>query len=157
MLTLYLISSPSPRTAVEEFCGEPIQDSVYLHTLIIGLACVPTSLWLPLCVHKLGSKFFLVFSLVIAGGVTVGLYFVTNSTQNLILSSVFEALTSLGISLVYTVMVDLFPTNLRVMAAALSLTFGRTGALVGNLIFGFLIDMNCVMPIVIFSAMLFGE
>lgn len=43
------------------------------------------------------------------------------------------------------------------MAAALSLTFGRTGALVGNLIFGFLIDMNCVMPIVIFSAMLFGE
>lgn len=101
------------RTAVEEFCGQPIQDSVYLHTLIIGLACIPTSLWLPLCVHKLGSKFFLVFSLVIAGGVTVGLYFVTNSTQNLILSSTFEALTSLGISLVYTVMVDLFPTNLR--------------------------------------------
>lgn len=104
-----LISS----TAVEEFCGEPMANSVYLHTLIIGLACIPTSLWLPLCVHKLGSKFFLVFSLVIGGGVTVGLYFVTNSTQNLILSSVFEALTSLGISLVYTVMVDLFPTNLR--------------------------------------------
>lgn len=98
---------------MEEFCGEPMANSVYLHTLIIGLACIPTSLWLPLCVHKLGSKFFLVFSLVIGGGVTVGLYFVTNSTQNLILSSVFEALTSLGISLVYTVMVDLFPTNLR--------------------------------------------
>lgn len=44
----------------------------------------------------------------------------------------------------------------RVMAAALSLTFGRTGALVGNLVFGFLIDLNCVVPIVLFSAMLFG-
>lgn len=47
-------------TGVEEqFCGDPIEDSVFLHTLIIGLACIPTSLWLPLCVHKLGAKFFL--------------------------------------------------------------------------------------------------
>lgn len=42
------------------------------------------------------------------------------------------------------------------MAAALSLTFGRTGALVGNLVFGYLIDLNCVVPIVLFSAMLLG-
>lgn len=107
-----------------------------MHTIIIGLACIPTSFWLPLCVHKLGAKFFLgkenqilfltemminiffffvykVFSLVVAGAVTVGLYFVIDSTQNLILSCIFEALTSLGISTVYCVMVDLFPTNLR--------------------------------------------
>lgn len=45
----------------------------------------------------------------------------------------------------------------RVMAAALSLTFGRGGALIGNLIFGFLIDLNCVIPIVLFSAMLFSK
>lgn len=45
----------------------------------------------------------------------------------------------------------------RVMAAALSLTFGRGGALMGNLLFGFLIDLNCVIPIVLFASMLFGE
>ena len=44
----------------------------------------------------------------------------------------------------------------RVMAAALSLTFGRGGALIGNLLFGFLIDLNCVIPIVLFAAMLLG-
>lgn len=125
-----------------------------------------------------------VFSLVVAGAVTIGLYFVRNSLENLVLSCIFEALTSLGISTVYCVMVDLFPTNLRfvfsppnpcancirfyrqnslisyayrVMAAALSLTFGRGGALIGNLIFGFLIDLNCVIPIVLFSTMLFSE
>lgn len=54
-----------------------------------------------------------VFSLVVAGAVTIGLYFVRNSLENLILSCIFEALTSLGISTVYCVMVDLFPTNLR--------------------------------------------
>ncbi|XP_008201613.1 synaptic vesicle glycoprotein 2B isoform X2 [Tribolium castaneum] len=141
----------------EEFCGEPIADSVFLHTLIIGLACIPTSFWLPLCVHRLGAKFFLVFSLLVAGAVTFGLYFVNSATSNLVLSCIFEALTSLGISTVYCVMVDLFPTNLRVMAAALSLTFGRGGALIGNLLFGFLIDLNCVVPIVLFAAMLLGS
>lgn len=49
-----------------------------------------------------------------------------------------------------------YPIN-RVMAAALSLTFGRGGALIGNLIFGFLIDLNCVIPIVLFSTMLFSK
>lgn len=43
------------------------------------------------------------------------------------------------------------------MAAALSLTFGRGGALIGNLVFGFLIDLNCVIPIVLFASMLFGK
>jgi MFS transporter, VNT family, synaptic vesicle glycoprotein 2 len=40
-------------------CLKTIDQSVYMHTLIVGLACIPTSLWLPLCVHKLGAKFFL--------------------------------------------------------------------------------------------------
>ncbi|KAH9629396.1 hypothetical protein HF086_017128 [Spodoptera exigua] len=136
-------------------CLKTIDSSVYMHTLIVGLACIPTSLWLPLCVHKLGAKFFLIFSLGFAGVVTIGLYFVQNSTQNLVLSCIFEALTSLAISLVFCVLVDLFPTNLRVMAAALSLTAGRGGGLIGNLSFGYLIDINCVVPIVVFSAFLF--
>lgn len=45
----------------------------------------------------------------------------------------------------------------RVMAAALSLTAGRGGGLIGNLSFGYLIDINCVIPIVVFSAFLFRE
>lgn len=107
------------------FCGHSIDPGVYWHTLIIGISCIPTSLILPACIHQLGAKFFIIFSMFIAGGVTVGLEFVVNPDQNLVLSCIFEALTSLGISTIYCVMVDLFPTNLRVMAAALSLTFGR--------------------------------
>ncbi|KAF7387378.1 hypothetical protein HZH68_013055 [Vespula germanica] len=136
-------------------CETTIGVNVYLHTVYIGLACIPGSIILPIFVHKLGAKFFLILSLLVSGAVTVGFYFVINSTQNLILSCIFEALTSLGISLVYCIIVDMFPTNLRVMAAALSLTMGRLGALVGNLIFGYLIDLACIVPIVIFAAFLF--
>ncbi|XP_075147400.1 synaptic vesicle glycoprotein 2C-like isoform X2 [Haematobia irritans] len=135
-------------------CDSTIDEKVFLHTVIIGVACIPTSFWLPLCVHRLGVKFFLVFSLTVAGFITIALYFVRSSMENLILSCIFEALTSLSISTVYCVMVDLFPTNLRVMAAAMSMTFGRSGALLGNLIFGFLIDLNCIIPIIVFSLML---
>ncbi|XP_035784664.1 synaptic vesicle glycoprotein 2B-like isoform X1 [Anopheles albimanus] len=144
-------------TVVEEFCGTEIDTNVYWHTLLLGFACIPTSFWLPLCVHRLGAKFFLIFSLLVAAGVTVGLSYVSNSTQNLVLSCIFEALTSMGISTVYCVMVDLFPTNLRVMAAALSLTCGRGGALIGNILFGFLVDLNCFIPVVLFAALLLGS
>lgn len=43
------------------------------------------------------------------------------------------------------------------MAAALSLTFGRGGALLGNLLFGMLIDEVCVVPIVLFGSLLVGK
>lgn len=42
-----------------DLCGSEVGVSVYTHTLWIGVACIPTSLWMPLCVHKLGAKFFL--------------------------------------------------------------------------------------------------
>lgn len=42
-----------------DLCGAEVGESVYSHTLWIGIACIPTSLWMPLCVHRLGAKFFL--------------------------------------------------------------------------------------------------
>ncbi|XP_036143311.1 synaptic vesicle glycoprotein 2B [Monomorium pharaonis] len=137
-------------------CDKIIAPSVYLHTVYVGLACIPGAIILPLFVHKLGAKFFLIVSLVVSGAVTVGFYYVVNSTQNLVLSCVFEAVMSLGVSLVYCVIVDIFPTNLRIMAMALSLTVSRLGALIGNLVFGYLIDLACVIPIILFAVFLFA-
>ena len=57
--SIVLPNSTYSRMEGDPFCGEPIGESVFLHTLIIGLACIPTSFWLPLCVHRLGAKFFL--------------------------------------------------------------------------------------------------
>lgn len=42
----------------------------------------------------------------------------------------------------------------RVLAAALSSTFGRFGGLFGNLLFGFLIDGHCLILICTLAAML---
>ncbi|XP_074094378.1 synaptic vesicle glycoprotein 2B [Cotesia typhae] len=157
--TSVCIVSSIPQNTTVSFdaygCGTVITSDVYLHTVYIGLACIPGSIILPIFIHKVGAKLFIIVSLIISGAVTIGFYYVVNSDQNLVLSCLFEALTSLGISLVYCVIVDMFPTNLRVMAAALSLTMGRLGALVGNLVFGYLIDLACIVPVALFAAFLF--
>jgi len=54
-----------------------------------------------------------VMCLFVSGVGTAALYFVKNSLQNLILSCLFEAFSSLGISVLLCIMVDLFPTNMR--------------------------------------------
>lgn len=40
-------------------CNDDIDESVYVNIVIIGIACIPTSLIVPLFVNKLGIRFFL--------------------------------------------------------------------------------------------------
>lgn len=40
-------------------CNDEIDQSVYENILIIGIACIPTSIIVPLLVNRFGIKFFL--------------------------------------------------------------------------------------------------
>ncbi|KAG8231225.1 hypothetical protein J437_LFUL005899, partial [Ladona fulva] len=166
--------------------GQPIvPEKVFINALYVGLACIPSSIWLAVCVDRLGKKLILAISLVTAGACTLGFNFVWNSTQNLILSCIFEALTGMAISALLCVVVELFPTNLRkhieiffkllsidfesyhhffhlslydrAFALSLSLTIGRIGAITGNVAFGRLIDFNCIIPLVVGGVSLIGS
>uniref|UniRef100_A0A336M5U0 CSON011276 protein n=1 Tax=Culicoides sonorensis TaxID=179676 RepID=A0A336M5U0_CULSO len=138
----------------QSICQEHIEDEVFIHTLLVGLACIPSSIWLPSCMYKLGVRFFLMFSLIVSCIATILLYFVQNLAHHLMLSCLFESMTSLAESAIYCVLVEIFPTRLRVMASSLSLTVGRLGGVLGNALFGYLIDIQCEVPIVIFAALL---
>ncbi|KAE9527698.1 hypothetical protein AGLY_012771 [Aphis glycines] len=132
---------------IDQKCNDDIDQSVYLNIIIIGIACIPTSLIVPLFVNKLGLRFFLVVSFLGSGLSAALLYFITSSLENLVLSSVFEALSSVGISLMYCIAVELFPTEYRGMAVSIGSTFGKIGALMGNIVVGVFIDELCVIPI----------
>ncbi|KAF6203830.1 hypothetical protein GE061_002165 [Apolygus lucorum] len=138
----------------DAICTTKLDNQVFTNTFILGLACVPSSLLLPLCINKLGSKFFIIFCLMIAAGVSLGMNFITSSQQNLIMSCLFEASTSLAVITLYCSLVDLFPTNIRFMGTGLTMAVGRFGALFGNLSFGYMIDYNCSIPIILFSLVL---
>lgn len=88
----------------------------------------------------------------------------------LVLSSIFIALTSVSSTAIISVVVDLFPTTLRqlnkiisplildfsrTMAVSLTMMFGRSGAMIGNLIFPLLLDLNCTVPFFLLAAVIF--
>ncbi|VEN47199.1 unnamed protein product [Callosobruchus maculatus] len=112
-------------------CDPSIDNRVFIETVIIG--CM--------------------ISLVLSGTATLLLNWVRNSTETIILSCIFEALASLMEAVIFCVVVDSFPTNVRAIALAITATFGRLGAIFGNVIFGVLIDVNCVIPIYVFAAL----
>lgn len=47
--------------------------------------------------------------------------------------------------------------NFRAIALALTATSGRLGAIFGNMVFGYLIDLNCIIPIYLFGFLLIGK
>ncbi|XP_043250593.1 synaptic vesicle glycoprotein 2B-like isoform X2 [Colletes gigas] len=136
-------------------CESRVQISVFVHTFILGASCIPTGLILPLLVNYVGYKFFLVITAFIPAIVTACLFLVKTSTQNLILSCAYESVTSVCLSVVYCLLVDLYPTHLRAMAAGLSAFISRIGAISGTLMIGYLIDDYCTLVIVIVAAQLF--
>lgn len=135
-------------------CDPSISNRVFLETLIIGLGCIPSSLSLSFFMKKIGKKYVLVIVLLSSGATTLALTLVTSLTETLILSTIFEALTSILETVIFCVIVELFPTNLRAPALAVTTTFGRLGAICGNLIFGLLIDKMCEIPIYLFACLL---
>ncbi|XP_011495887.1 PREDICTED: synaptic vesicle glycoprotein 2A-like [Ceratosolen solmsi marchali] len=136
-------------------CDNEIDTSVYVNSIWLGVACLPCAILLPLTVERFGYRIYMLFTATISCVVTVAFFFVKTSMENLILSCIFEAFTSLNISVIFCLLVELFPTNLRVVATAITLFIGRIGSLFGNMLFGYLIDGYCMVLIIIMAAQLF--
>ncbi|XP_015178792.1 PREDICTED: synaptic vesicle glycoprotein 2B-like isoform X2 [Polistes dominula] len=138
------VSSMNPNN-----CDIPIQNSVFLYAFILALAGVPVGLTLPLLINRLGYKFFLVTSTVIASLSSFCIFLVKTSIENLIISCIFESFTSICVSVVSCMLIDFYPTHLRSIAAGLASFFSRLGAMMGTLMTGLLIDNHCTILIVL--------
>ncbi|XP_059490404.1 synaptic vesicle glycoprotein 2B-like [Neocloeon triangulifer] len=132
-------------------------NEVYLHTLIIGLSCLPTSLMLGYLVRKMGTRIMLTLFMTTAGISILCLHLIHNEMQNLVLSCVFEALASVAEATLFCAVVHIFPTHLRALAVSLTVTCGRIGAVLGNILLGILLDFSCVVPITTFGVLLIAS
>ncbi|XP_046967508.1 synaptic vesicle glycoprotein 2C-like [Vanessa cardui] len=135
-------------------CPQTIDDTVYIHTLVVALSCVPTALWVGLTINWIGKKPMLVFMLISSGLAALGLNLVRSSLQNLLLSCVFEAIVSCTEAVLFCVICEIFPTKVAATAMAVTVMCGRVGAIVGNVVFGALVDQHCIVPIYMFGALL---
>jgi len=129
-------------------------NDVFLNSFIISLAALPGNVWTILQMDKLGRKFFLAFSMVASGLCAFFIYLVASSTANLIISCAFGLVSTMGFNSLDCLSIELFPTHLRSTAMAVILAAARVGAIMGNVVFGYLVETNCAIPIISVAALL---
>ncbi|GLV41971.1 uncharacterized protein CBL_10130 [Carabus blaptoides fortunei] len=59
------------------------------------------------------------------------------------------------VNLLVSITVDLFPTTVRAMAVSLSLMFGRSGSVVGSIVFPILLVLGCLPPVLLLGGVVF--
>ncbi|XP_066958104.1 LOW QUALITY PROTEIN: synaptic vesicle glycoprotein 2B-like [Macrobrachium rosenbergii] len=143
-------------TSVDCDSDNLVDPQALVNTLITASSAFPANVWTIFCMDKLGRKFFLVFSMVLSGIAAFGIYFVKSSTDNLILGCVFGAVSTMGFNALDCLGAELFPTHLRSTALAVTLLSARIGAIVGNIVFGTLIDVHCAIPMFLVAILLIG-
>ncbi|XP_052131892.1 synaptic vesicle glycoprotein 2C-like isoform X1 [Frankliniella occidentalis] len=124
-------------------CLAVVETDVFVNNLYVGVAGVIAPVLSVFLVGPLGKRTLLILSLILTGACGLGLKFVGSSLGFLVLACIVCAVTEMCISLFSSVAVEMFPTHLRAMAVSLSLMFGRLGSIVGNLMFGSLLETSC--------------
>jgi len=139
----------------DEFCSNPVPDSkVFINSLYISLAAAPGNLWSIVHMDKLGRKFFLVLSMVGSGCAAFLIYLVKNETGNLWVSIAFGLVSTMGFNALDCLGIELFPTQLRSTGMAVTLAFGRLGAILAQLTFGMFLDVNCAIPLILVASLM---
>jgi VNT family MFS transporter (synaptic vesicle glycoprotein 2) len=131
--------------------------SVYINSIIVAVVTIIGYIVAGMLINALGKKKLLNILGIISGSCAMSIYFAQNSLTTIILSSFFVSLGSIGINVILAVVVDLFPTTLRTMTVSLTMMTGRSGAMLGNLIFPTLLQLGCAPPFFAVGAVIIGK
>ncbi|KAM7350457.1 synaptic vesicle glycoprotein 2B isoform 1-T2 [Cochliomyia hominivorax] len=152
-VTKYVVDKISQEDAV---CSSHIPSAVFMESLISLASALPANLIAILGMDLLGRKFFLIFGTMTAGVCSAAMYFVYNSTQNLIVSAVFSGAISAANAALDCLITEVFPTHLRATGVAISMVAARMGGIIGNIVIATLLDQYCPAPTFIVAALLMG-
>ncbi|CAK1553072.1 unnamed protein product [Leptosia nina] len=128
----------------------------YVNAIIIGLVCFLPNVLTSLLVKKVGKKNLLLVCGLISVGCTIGLRWAITKTDLVSLYSTVVATARAMISLTQAMVLEYFPTSGRSLAIGFIMMSGRTGTLVGNVMFPILLNMGCVVPFFTLAALLLG-
>lgn len=133
-------------------CEAEFNFDLFKNTLIIGacsIICNCLSGWL---IGKVSLRIIPLVTMFL-GGISSGcIYFLNSLEQYLILACVFQSSMVTGNMVIGSIVVELFPTNIAAMAVCATLCIGRIGAICSNMVFGFLMDNQCEIPMFLVSA-----
>jgi len=134
--------------------SSPLNDDMFIQNLVVAIVPIIGNIWSTFQMDKLGRNFFLVSSLM-GSGIAAGLIGIIRSNLgNSILSSIFNFLAAITFNTLNCLGTELFPTNIRGTAFALTLVTARFGAFLGTITFGYLLNLACTVPIILITGLL---
>ncbi|KAL9881239.1 synaptic vesicle glycoprotein 2C isoform 2-T6 [Glossina fuscipes fuscipes] len=153
IVTDYIVGKGNQDNAI---CSAHIPSAVFMESLISLASALPANLIAILGMDWLGRKFFLIFGTMTAGVCSAAMYFVYNSTQNLIATAVFSGAISTANAALDCLITEVFPTHLRATGVAVSMVAARMGGIIGNIVIATLLDQYCPAPTIIVAVLLIG-
>ncbi|XP_030763786.1 synaptic vesicle glycoprotein 2B-like [Sitophilus oryzae] len=133
-----------------EVCDDTVNTSVFPVVLSIGAAIGISYIVIGILVNKIDKKYLLVAATVITGICGLIAQYISGYMTIQILTGIYLLISSC-IGIVNALVVDLYPTNIRAMALAISLMFGRFGAMVGSNVVGNIFYNYCDYMFIMFA------
>ncbi|KAM4618497.1 synaptic vesicle glycoprotein 2B [Polymixia lowei] len=132
----------------------PVKTVVYMEGFVIAASNLPGNIFTILLMDTIGGKAFLSCSLLLSSVSVFLIYVVRTKAQSLALSCIFSGVSVIAWNALDVVGTELYPTNLRSSALGFFTGVGRVAAIMGNIVFGYLVDTSCAVPILLVSALL---
>lgn len=145
------VSLPSPNRSQSCY---PVKTAVYMEGFVIAASNLPGNLFTIVMMDRTGGKALLSCSLLVSSLSVFFIYMVKTKTQSLVLSCIFSGVSVIAWNALDVVGTELFPTQLRSSALGFFTGVGRVAAIMGNVVFGKLVDTNCAVPVLLVSALL---
>uniref|UniRef100_A0A8C1Q9J6 Synaptic vesicle glycoprotein 2 n=1 Tax=Cyprinus carpio TaxID=7962 RepID=A0A8C1Q9J6_CYPCA len=132
----------------------PVKTAVYMEGFVTAASNLPGNIFTILLMDRIGGKILLSVSLVASSMSVFIIYVVKTKAQSLIMSCVFSGVSVISWNALDVLGTELYPTQLRSSALGVFTGVGRVAAIMGNVVFGQLVDSNCAIPLLMVSALL---
>ncbi|XP_065147502.1 synaptic vesicle glycoprotein 2B [Paramisgurnus dabryanus] len=132
----------------------PVKTAVYMEGFITAASNLPGNIFTILVMDRMGGKILLSVSLLVSSVSVFIIYVVKTKSQSLIVSCVFSGVSVVSWNALDVLGTELYPTQLRSSALGFFTGVGRVAAIMGNVVFGQLVDSNCAVPLLLVAALL---
>ncbi|XP_029910169.1 synaptic vesicle glycoprotein 2B [Myripristis murdjan] len=146
-------SAPLPSPLHNKTCS-PVTTAVYKEGFLTAVSNLPGNIFTILMMDHSGGKALLSCSMLVSSISVFLIYVVQTKGQSLILSCVFSAVSVISWNALDVMGTELYPTHLRSSALGFFTGIGRVAAIMGNVVFGKLVDTNCAVPVLLVSTLL---
>ncbi|XP_037943089.1 synaptic vesicle glycoprotein 2C-like [Teleopsis dalmanni] len=136
-------------------CDVHISAESYTPNIIVAAVGFFGYIGVALLVPYLGTKNILSIGLGLSVLSNFGMFLSFNYLTVLLASAAFITFSSIAVTTIINVSVDVFPTTMRTMVVVLVMTFGRLGAVLGNVLFPVLISLGCLPPFLTVGGVIF--